>query len=288
MRGGTVVTVLSLCAGFLATTPAFAEAAPARANSKTRTTVFVHGWSRSANTNCESTWAPAKKALRSKGFTGRFVTFGYYGGGTRCDHEFAGTTDTRIQELGRRLAWFVDSQWTTYKQPVDVVAHSMGGLVTRAAIEGVNRYGGDGDWPARLYIEDVVTLGTPHAGANLGTACALTHEQCSDMRPKSGFLKWLEYNPRSQMSTEYTAIASDHDQWVARKSATNNYRADNWVTFGKSTTGAKMNHTAVRTTSTGTWCGVYQWEDMSASRKSCDGVSPLQRAALALYYHDNV
>ncbi|MDP4511783.1 esterase/lipase family protein [Nonomuraea turcica] len=264
-------------------------AAPARANSKTRPTVFIHGWNRSANTNCSTTWAAAKNVLRDKGFTGRFVTFGYYGGNTLCDYKFAGTTDTRIQEVGRKLAWYVNSLWNQYHKPVDIVAHSMGGLVARAAIEGVNRYGGgsDGKWPARLYIEDVVTLGTPHAGSNWATACAPTHEQCSDMRPGSGFLEWLSYNPRSQMGTEYTAIASDHDERVGRKSATNNWRADNWVTFSQSTTGSIMNHSALRTTKTGTWCGVYRWENMDASKTSCNGVPPLQRAALALYYQDN-
>ncbi|MFJ2591339.1 esterase/lipase family protein, partial [Streptomyces sp. NPDC087538] len=51
-------------------------------------------------------------------------------------------------------------------QTVDLVGHSMGGLIIRAALAGYAK--GDPTWPDTLYVEDVVTLGTPHKAAWLG------------------------------------------------------------------------------------------------------------------------
>ncbi|MGD9796571.1 MAG: peptidoglycan DD-metalloendopeptidase family protein [Acidimicrobiia bacterium] len=51
--------------------------------------------------------------------------------------------------------------------PVDVIAHSAGGLVARAALAG----GGRGD-PAVPMVANLVTIGTPHTGADLATASA--------------------------------------------------------------------------------------------------------------------
>jgi pimeloyl-ACP methyl ester carboxylesterase len=48
--------------------------------------------------------------------------------------------------------------------PVDVIAHSMGGLVARAAVATAPDLG----------VAMVITLGTPHQGADLATAAAVT------------------------------------------------------------------------------------------------------------------
>jgi hypothetical protein len=51
--------------------------------------------------------------------------------------------------------------------PIDVIAHSQGGVVARLAVAGA---GGDGRLPST--VENLVTLGTPHHGADLATAGA--------------------------------------------------------------------------------------------------------------------
>lgn len=51
--------------------------------------------------------------------------------------------------------------------PIDVIAHSQGGVVTRLALDQAAT---DGTLPAE--VDAVVTLGTPHQGADLATAAA--------------------------------------------------------------------------------------------------------------------
>ncbi len=54
--------------------------------------------------------------------------------------------------------------------PIDIVAHSQGGLVARVAIEGLAAAGDDG------VLGAVVTIGTPHQGADLAVAAAAVHD----------------------------------------------------------------------------------------------------------------
>ena len=70
------------------------------------------------------------------------------------------TNDRPIQDIARDLARYVHTAYTRNGEPVDIVAHSMGGLVTRVALLG-SAQGWEG-FPPRLDVDNVVTLGTPH------------------------------------------------------------------------------------------------------------------------------
>lgn len=72
---------------------------------------------------------------------------------------------TNGRELSARLEGLL-AGWPTPIEELAVVAHSMGGLVTRSAIECARRDGSD--WPGHL--KHVVFLGTPHHGAPLERA----------------------------------------------------------------------------------------------------------------------
>jgi hypothetical protein len=79
-----------------------------------------------------------------------------------------GSDDTRgdIARSGERLADLLEGVAAANPgAPVDVFAHSMGGLVVRAALDELLRRG-------RPLPDVVVTLGTPHDGADLATAGA--------------------------------------------------------------------------------------------------------------------
>ncbi|MCU0273938.1 MAG: peptidoglycan DD-metalloendopeptidase family protein [Acidimicrobiales bacterium] len=79
-----------------------------------------------------------------------------------------GPDDTRgdIPRSGARLADLLEGVAAANPgAPVDVYAHSMGGLVLRAALDELRRRG-------RPLPDVVVTLGTPHDGADLATAGA--------------------------------------------------------------------------------------------------------------------
>lgn len=114
-------------------------------------------------------------------------------------------------------------------QPIDVVAHSMGGLIARFLIEhpgadvdswstrAVEPWHGDGvadvapDWAAR--IDDLVMLGTPNHGTWLGwvpsTVGHLTRWGASggDLRPRSRFLRAMgTHEPPGE---NYTSVGGD-------------------------------------------------------------------------------
>jgi hypothetical protein len=79
--------------------------------------------------------------------------------GARDTFQDITTSGARLRDLLQQLA-------TTYPGvPVDLIAHSQGGLVVRAALTGADHW--DPTIPA---ITNVITLGTPHHGAVVATA----------------------------------------------------------------------------------------------------------------------
>jgi pimeloyl-ACP methyl ester carboxylesterase len=105
--------------------------------------VFVHGLG-----NHESMWGQSYlEAARSQGATPLTVRY---------------TTGQAIADSGAELADLLDrlvGTWPVAVERIVLVGHSMGGLVIR---EGLARAG---HW--RGLVSDVITLGTPHAGAPL-------------------------------------------------------------------------------------------------------------------------
>lgn len=201
-------------------------ATPSRSKGVKNAVYFVHGLDGkhlevgNAKQDCKAVWGKAMSDLRAKGWKGKFVTWGYYKKNVNCTRKVNGNLDTRIQELGRLLAWDIYKNYSRHGKKVDVVGHSMGGQVIRAAITGVNKYGSSSKWPDYLYVEDVVTLGSPFKGAGIARTCAAQgHKQCSDLKPGSNFLSWAGQNPQSRMKTDWTLIGSSDDDAVHSGSA---------------------------------------------------------------------
>ncbi|MFF3335582.1 esterase/lipase family protein [Streptomyces sp. NPDC002888] len=195
-----------------------AQGAPVRDDSVSRPIYFVPGYGMWGGYDCWSDyWKPAGDQMRAWGMTGSYHTVGYYDGNTNCNTTIinGGSRDVSIKELGRLLAWNIYSSYSKHNLSVDVVAHSMGGLVTRAALTGVARK--ESGWPPYLYIEDVVTLSTPHRGTGIGYVCAFI--QCQEMRPGSTLLNWLYQSPQSAIGTDWTLMGADDDDTVDTESA---------------------------------------------------------------------
>lgn len=89
-----------------------------------------------------------------------------YRGGTTAERPYgAADTQVDIAESGRRLRELLEALHAADPGvPVDVVSHSQGGLVARAAL---------GTQPPPG-VASLVTLATPHHGADLATALVLT------------------------------------------------------------------------------------------------------------------
>lgn len=210
-----------------------APSADARTDTRTKPIVYVHGYNAFGDgTDCNM-WSTMDNTLRSWGLTGPKVTVRYYFGDVNCSKSLQnyGTNGrhydpgysqwdryVRIEHLGYRLAWMIYTEYSSKGIAVDVVSHSMGGLITRYALAQTALH--NADFPPYLYVEDSVTLGTPHAGTGWADWCWTT--QCEEMRPGSAHVNWLAANapnPQGSGGTDWTAIGSYNDEVVSESSA---------------------------------------------------------------------
>ena len=97
-------------------------------------------------------------------------TIGFYKGDKEfCDDVVGDGKASRerpIQDIAKDFANHIYDKYTSKGKEVDIVAHSMGGLISRVAVLGTRE-----DWPGfppKVAVEDVVTLGTPHQGLTKG------------------------------------------------------------------------------------------------------------------------
>jgi pimeloyl-ACP methyl ester carboxylesterase len=219
----------------------------ARTNSRDKITVFLHGIS---GRSCTQDWRDQMLDMRSAGFTGDFYVVKFLSSDAPCDlsgipnasnvslfdfgthsgvygHE--GTShdnNTDIRHLSWHLAhWLRDS--IPDDPPVDLVAHSMGGLIVRFALAKQS----NGDWPA-LDLEDVVTLGSPHGGVNFAAWTGTL--QGRQMEPGSFLIGWLTEhaaNPQGVAGTEWTVMGSDGD-FVVRPGTATKMEVPQRIRFG--------------------------------------------------------
>lgn len=224
------IAILGLLAGSIALAPA----AGARTDNKTDRVLFVHGYSPfgTPTSTCDM-WGNMKSTLTSLGFTGPKTTIGYYDNQVACDVSVipygsaskhyppsGGVHDryVEIEHLGYELAWTIYDRYSKSGQTVDVVAHSMGGLVVRYALAQVERK--HPDFPPSLKVDDVMTLGTPHGGSGYASWCWTS--QCGDMSYGSSFLSWLASygaNPQVGAGTDWTVVGSYDDGVISEASA---------------------------------------------------------------------
>lgn len=262
-----------------ATTPA--HAAPARNDSRNETIYFVHGYDAFGVTpghDCGSYFGAAKTKLRSLGWTGAFTTIAFYTGDTGCSTRIGSYgRDTSIKELGKKLAWDIYNKHSRYGRSVDVLAHSMGGLVIRAAITGTARK--ESGFPPYLYVEDVVTLGTPHNGAKWA---APINRQVSEMTVGSSLLKWLYQNAQANGGTDWTLIGSEDDDTVDVESATVESRAGHYVWYYAR---QGLEHNDLQKNVSGTYRNKYKNYYQTSWVYQSSGRNVIHTAYAALYYY---
>jgi pimeloyl-ACP methyl ester carboxylesterase len=227
----TVIVAAALVLAAVA--PSTADAR--RSDNRKKPVLFVHGldFAGAAGYDCGSYWGRTIRRFRDFGHTGRMVTIAYYGGDRNCTHWLghhgrhsrndghrgrAHDADTSIRHLGYHLAWTIWNHYSRRGKRVDLVGHSMGGLVIRYALARTVR--NDDRFPPYLLVEDAVTLGTPHDGTHAGILCAwLT--QCVQMGPNSGLMNWLRreaMNPQGRGGTDWSVFSSYDDLVVSEGS----------------------------------------------------------------------
>jgi hypothetical protein len=208
--------------------------------------LMIHGIDAvgAAGHDCASYWDDAKSFLRAHGYADRsLLTIKYYEGDQNCDRDidsyvkptlgnsyFNGkgahtgadsghTSEAAIEHLAYHLAWFIYDEYSKNDIHIEVMAHSMGGLMIRDALGAVQA--ADPAFPPKLLVDNVVNFGTPHGGARVTSELCdlrLRVRECSEMKAGSAFLTSLEanaWNPQGTGGTDWTAFGSDDDTWVA-------------------------------------------------------------------------
>lgn len=141
--------------------------------------VFVNGYQfEGCPTTFADTFGIADQVLQSNGEVSLFFD--------TCSLSSTAT----IEDLGAAFGTFLAGLTYTNGQPVttvDVVAHSMGGLVLRAYLSGRQDSSGVFQPPAATYVRKAVFLATPHFGTPIASLLPLVN-QVEEMASGSAFL----------------------------------------------------------------------------------------------------
>jgi len=115
------------------------------------------------------------------------------------------TNNASITRVAQDLAWFIHNEYTRRGEPVNIVGHSMGGLISREALRRVQA--GDPNFPPSIDVRKVLTLSTPHNG--WGSQCK-ENTQCAEMSDGSQFLAELQTNaaPQGVRGTAWWAMGT--------------------------------------------------------------------------------
>ena len=191
--------------------------------------LLIHGFSITANHNCDDYWGAQEKAIEkvdgNGNLTRKAVTIGWYAGTTNCEVYLPDNNPidpspdplennvfgihTPLIDVAWELRVWIFNHYTQHGKSVDIVAHSLGGLVVRLMLE---------QWGQDLLVSDVVTLGTPHGGVQtlfLAPFCWAIG-QCNGIGAGSEFITDLEHNPQSAITTHWTLIAAENDQVIGK------------------------------------------------------------------------
>jgi triacylglycerol esterase/lipase EstA (alpha/beta hydrolase family) len=149
-----------------------------------RPIIVIHGW-----TQNRTNFVWLTRFLRRRGL-GPFFGFNYF-------------SFNPIEKSARELAAFVDRvRAHTGADQVDLLCHSLGGLVARTYVDMIDGH---------RHVRRVVTLGTPHRG--IGYANPRLGASVRDMCARTGFVVKLGSVPLPA-GVGYTSIYSAHDNIV--------------------------------------------------------------------------
>ena len=198
------------------------QPAGARTTAKDKPIILVHGYNFTGGTNSASNWSTVVSSLRTQGFTGPIIRVSYYGADSNCDvnlHSYGSFGDRDSwKAMAKALSNYVYSQFTAKGIAVDLMGHSMGGLIIRGAVYGSAKAVSGFSKP--IDVEDAVTLAAPHKGAAWYSHLCLWG-QCSSLKPGASDLNWLNQNgnPQGRNGTDWTVTGSSADDTVPLDSA---------------------------------------------------------------------
>lgn len=158
--------------------------------------VFVHG--RNADSGV---WRALKDYLIAHGYTEN-ILFGW-------DYD---SSQSANEVLSGQFKNYVDDVLSnTGAEKVDIVAHSLGSLLTRWFI----KFDGGKD-----SVRQWISLAGPNHGTTLGWLCALLNQGCKDMTPGSYVITNLNQGSETVSPTQFTTIWSAGDEQISPPTST--------------------------------------------------------------------
>ncbi|BEN08979.1 lipase [Serratia marcescens] len=165
--------------------------------------ILVHG--RNADSGV---WVALKSYLLTQGYTDDLLFGWNYDSSQSVNEVLAGQFKTYVAD--------VLSQ--TGADKVDIVAHSLGSLLTRWFI----KFEGGKD-----SVRQWISIAGPNHGTQLGWLCALWDQGCRDMTPGSYVITNLNQDTETPNPTQYTTIWSAGDEQISPPTSTPLSGADN-------------------------------------------------------------
>ena len=291
-RGAVAITgaVLLLCGGL--------PSATADTTDKDTDILLVHGY----DSDCTKMNKAKNYFEDERGHDGSVKTLGYYTDEKKlgCDAYFKkdATRNTNIEYVAQDLAKYIYKHYTKHGKPVNIVAHSMGGLVTRVALLGSGQHWDDPDFPdRRLNVPNAVTLSTPHQGV-IDTDKRDT-DQWQQMNPKSSFMKRLHRDDSElngdwncggsgSCTTDWTLVGSHEDGTVSYKSGIDEGNpAHKKSGYQNADDSGEVNHGNVRELHSGCY-DLHYWHSGGHPRhETKEGWAPLKAAYEAATHRDD-
>ena len=200
------------------------SASPATSGGQTYV-LLIHGYNsgnyNGNNGNCFTTGTDTYQSLVNHGYIAGIVS--YYGefsikfsnGLTYNDPSFYGTSNTPIQNIGQELGTGMTTLFAGKNVNVDILAYSMGGLVTLYTLEHYNIPG--------MHLQNVIFMATPFDGSPMASVAHylglsfISGYQANQMMPGSSFLNLLDgsaYNAVSNYpSTTWIVYDGNYNPW---------------------------------------------------------------------------
>jgi hypothetical protein len=207
--------------------------------------ILVHGFNLQNNLGCNdgNTFGGIKSFFINNGWGNSLHSVGWYNQDHNCDGYLYyesyhctgwysssndGTVNEDIRHVSCLLAWYIWDYYTHYFTKVAVIAHSMGGILIRQALNDTPYVAA---FPPYLMVTDAVTAGTPHQGLTAGAAWGLGVSQgcpgnCTQITQMEAYnalmsnmnsTSWrngFARNPQGYGGTDWTTMSGNADEML--------------------------------------------------------------------------
>ena len=145
--------------------------------------LFIHGvYGSGSGVDCNATFTTDIAYLQNHNWVGDLKTLSYYNGDTNCNANMRttahaskcngypdsswnlGNNNEDDRHLSCLLAWYIWDNYTVNTWTVDVVAHSLGGVLLKWALFKVKKGDDLTHFPPYLTVHQVVTMASPLGG----------------------------------------------------------------------------------------------------------------------------